>query len=677
MSVPLQDVDRELDYSQLSVNTPAALLPLRLETKFGGAPGARALIVRIFPDDVHVDAHNPSVGEDEAAYAREYFDARDAATDAAVERALWEQFTRVVGDKRATYLASLGRAGIQPNQVSGERGWPTPVARALPQRFAVLCYDGNGARIKAVVTGVDATLDVRPIRVGPKFAEADPIEPGDDPTQLIPTWMSQVDGSGGAIEAGLAVRIPLTDAEYDDTHGQGVAKIIVVGLDHERGDGQGSVTLRDSATATAELGRLLEALHYTRGVDALAHGSPTRSTSRTASSFHRRDAGALFERGVPALLDGPAQDPSEGSDAGRLLSALGIAPGAPGHSVLATITAGDFKGDALTRAAHRLLWPATLGYYLRALLDPVAGWREREVLRAEFIEQVRPTGPLPTLRVGNQPYGILPIVGVSAYQPVLTTPSDPISAAEFPAHHAATDAVTQTPSLDSPPDWDAAQALTLLEGLLERWRAVAQSRVPHSSPDDRDPSGRLIEIMAHNPSMIRARRRAVLGHEVHTLIAEAAGWPSVATAQASATSQVDADLSTLGLFALFSSAPSPTISSTNPLCLSQEEEAPLVSTDSYSSTTALLGLLAMPVATLLDPALRAAALATGGLPSPPPLLVELAAASLAQAVRHAAQLIALRTGVLGASYPPQPSQIEGLASGNTPNSVRDADLAAL
>ena len=34
-----------------------------------------------------------------------------------------------------------------------------------------------------------------------------------------------------------------------------------------------------------------------------------------------------------------------------------------------------------------------------------------------FIEQVRADGPLPTLRVGNQPYGLLPVTALSRWEP--------------------------------------------------------------------------------------------------------------------------------------------------------------------------------------------------------------------------------------------------------------------
>jgi hypothetical protein len=54
---------------------------------------------------------------------------------------------------------------------------------------------------------------------------------------------------------------------------------------------------------------------------------------------------------------------------------------------------------------NQALWPATLGYYLEQMLGVDAG-RVREIERF-FVEHVSGRGPLPALRVGTQPYGVL------------------------------------------------------------------------------------------------------------------------------------------------------------------------------------------------------------------------------------------------------------------------------
>ena len=47
------------DVAAIAGNVPIALLPLRIETRFFN--NATELRVRVFPDQVHVDAHEPEL----------------------------------------------------------------------------------------------------------------------------------------------------------------------------------------------------------------------------------------------------------------------------------------------------------------------------------------------------------------------------------------------------------------------------------------------------------------------------------------------------------------------------------------------------------------------------------------------------------------------------------------
>ena len=67
------------------------------------------------------------------------------------------------------------------------------------------------------------------------------------------------------------------------------------------------------------------------------------------------------------------------------------------------------------------LWPATWGYFLLQMLG-VGGTGESPLtdddiawVRSHFINFVRASGPLPALRVGKQPYGILPVTSLNAW----------------------------------------------------------------------------------------------------------------------------------------------------------------------------------------------------------------------------------------------------------------------
>ena len=77
------------------------------------------------------------------------------------------------------------------------------------------------------------------------------------------------------------------------------------------------------------------------------------------------------------------------------------------------LPAGGSTDDLLAEAMSTVLWPVTWGYWLPqaagvALAD--ADWARDHARRF-----VRPAGPLPTLRVGRQPYGLLPVTSLGRF----------------------------------------------------------------------------------------------------------------------------------------------------------------------------------------------------------------------------------------------------------------------
>ena len=76
---------------------------------------------------------------------------------------------------------------------------------------------------------------------------------------------------------------------------------------------------------------------------------------------------------------------------------------------------------------NRALWAATLGYVLETLAGTAVDDDTIEAARRLFVEAVRGLGPLPTLRVGAQPYGLLPATSVRRWQPATRTTRRPAS----------------------------------------------------------------------------------------------------------------------------------------------------------------------------------------------------------------------------------------------------------
>ena len=124
---------------------PLILLPVRLETRFvskQGQNGNRELLIRIYPDDIHIDAHEPGLTEGEERWGRQFWQhTTSAGNDASKKKAAWQQLTERFGTKRAAWIAHV----LDPSQTKplGHRNdtWTrAPQTTVLPDRWVVTGY---------------------------------------------------------------------------------------------------------------------------------------------------------------------------------------------------------------------------------------------------------------------------------------------------------------------------------------------------------------------------------------------------------------------------------------------------------------------------------------------------------------------------------------------------------
>jgi len=402
----------------LPTTHPLTFLPVRLETRFLGSPFATELLVRVYPDVIHIDTHEPELTADENGDGQQYWTKFwRAAGDAARQDAAWRDLVHRYGAERSAWIARVLRptdaqwptaptpdgepldpAPHFPTPAMRTGAWTrAPFARALPSRWRAVGWR-NDQRVYN-----EGALIPKQLPAGPDPASG----------AGAPLWMVDF---AAAERVGMALRLQLT---YD--MGQsGLTRLLVYGVD-EGGD---------PAVAGRRLSELLDAHYYTDGLAFVSPGSPTRNTGSVTSVYNLQDPAYAAAYRVGAS-DAVLQEPDSGSQ--RLARALGVVvaepPGAPSTGgqahALGLADGGQATEAAVARAMNGALWAGTFGYYAAQMLAAASvGHAERfdagfdqtvTAVRQHCVGYVRPGGPLPLLRIGNQPYGFLPVVALNAW----------------------------------------------------------------------------------------------------------------------------------------------------------------------------------------------------------------------------------------------------------------------
>ena len=436
---------------------PLLLLPVRVETVFRAVGSAAELWIRVYPDEIHVDSHERELTDRERAAGETYWrEVWAAGPDEERRASAWRELLLELGAARAAWaLEALRPAGAPPAQPTplGEPGpdpgpFPDVGSRAgvwtraahtklLPDRLVFSGY--RAGRLMWRVEGA-AIPDVLPVAFAPPGSDPAP------PDQSLPwdsdsRWLVDFDA---AVANGMGTKVPLDDPDlhYD--------LVTVTGV----------TAGADPLEGARRADELLTAHAYTDGLDVLPAGTPTNNTSESRSGWRSREAPR------PPRDPAPLREPAAGA-----VRALAI----DGAEAFATVADDTPDDDPLTARVHA---------FVGRLLGLSADWSgpgaavtqtvDVGYLVEHFTSFVRSRGPLPTLRVGRQPYGVLPATALGLWRGDDVDPRI-VAAVESVLSYFGEN-VHRAPRVGTGPDQDA-----VIVDLLSR--RASSRRVRHTNED--------------------------------------------------------------------------------------------------------------------------------------------------------------------------------------------------
>jgi hypothetical protein len=280
--------------------------------------------------------------------------------------------------------------GFPVHDLTKTDGWTrAPRTQVMPDRFVLSLFSSDAGAPREITGNViPDTLYVGPEPLDPEaaFTENEDVLGYGSAFD----WMSDFDK---AVAQGMGFRVRLTEEEARN----GFAKVFVLGVFL-------STSAADSAVLLEEL---IDNHQFSpKGFSIVPQGTPTNNTERTGTGYSDNDPYddlAFFTATDKPAFDPADPDPKKSQTDGRLLAdALGIS-----YAPLQTVQHAD-QTDCLEAASMgTALFPGTWGYWLRNWMAPVVTEEAARQTRSFFTRFVTGRGPLPAVRIGNQPYGVL------------------------------------------------------------------------------------------------------------------------------------------------------------------------------------------------------------------------------------------------------------------------------
>ncbi len=386
---------------------PLVLFPVRLETVFRSSTRGVELLIRVYPDEIQVDALRRKLSRNEQQAGQTYWRSiwtalGDAPTLLTRVDEAWKKLGLTVQPERSAWVVAGTRPVNAPSDLASPASAPDAEPRfdtpadnpaetagahvvLLPDRWVAYGLVDDQLLFRQEGLPIRRPLPLTALRqTGRRAAAA-----GDG------EWLVDFDK---ALAVGMALTVPLEGAR------RSIDQLFVVGT---------SATLTPDEAA-GQIGDALTTHANRNALEFLPPRAPTNNSADSASSWHS----ARQQTVAPDALR-LAFKPETMQNAATLARALGI----DGREALAGIPNAAEDWQTSAGIVMDALWPAmTVDWdQLRrnelslsefgSSTQQASGYDETtmDALRKDAVDFVRNRGPLPAVRIGRQPYGILPV----------------------------------------------------------------------------------------------------------------------------------------------------------------------------------------------------------------------------------------------------------------------------
>jgi hypothetical protein len=396
---------------ELDSKIPILFFPIRIETRYhySNEEGSWFLRLRFFPDQILIDNFDPRLTKREISDARNYWKLISESVSADLEQvkiSAWRELANKYGLPRSAYITKevinytpdLDWDPVNPTlksddqiQMREEGQYQSPFSGILPTHFWIYGKFKNDMFPPFLEM---VTKDI------PKYLPImDPFQNA-DPTSN--NWLTDFNM---ALELGMAYEKKITQEQYQN----GFEFIIAWGVREDQ----------TPEETRQQIGNLFVSHRYSHGISLLRPGTPTNLTNEKSKDRSH----TIFSPQTHPQSDVDKFRALEFSSAEKDTSEV-IPNSSPDGIVINRALGLKYLSYGLENANNQdqksascmsvVLWPVVAGYFLKSFVHKPS--LNIANLKEHFIRFVSAQGSIPPIRIGDMPYGILPVTISSEWE---------------------------------------------------------------------------------------------------------------------------------------------------------------------------------------------------------------------------------------------------------------------